>query len=204
MMNTDIPLILEDLSVDPFLQFEVWYHIHHQFKSPEPTVVALATADKSGRPSCRMVLLKSYDKNGFVFYTNFESRKGRELESNPFASLAFYFGEMARQIRVCGRVVQVSDAESDEYFSSRPFESRLSAIASKQSSEIQTREDLERKIIELREKYAGKEVPRPKNWGGFRIVPDEIEFWQGRLNRLHDRFLYKRENSAWSIKRLSP
>jgi len=166
--------------------------------------VALATADAEGRPSVRFVLLKGADARGFVFYTNIDSRKGRELLENPRAALAFHWFTTGDQVRVEGRVEQVSEQESDAYFATRPRGSQLGAWASRQSAPIAAREELEQRVAELERTYAGRDVPRPGFWGGFRIVPSVIEFWHDREDRLHDRMLYQRSSDGWTLTRLSP
>ncbi len=166
--------------------------------------MTLASASRDGRPSARMVLLKGIDA-GFVFYTNYEGRKARDLAENPWAALVFYWAELERQVRIEGRVEQVSQEESDAYFASRATESRLGAWASRQSQVIAGREVLERRLRELTAEYADREIPRPPFWGGYRIIPNSIEFWQGRPGRLHDRLRYRRlADGAWLIERLSP
>jgi pyridoxamine 5'-phosphate oxidase len=152
-----------------------------------------------------MVLLKDYDERGFVFYTNYESHKGQQLVNNPWGAIAFWWAELERQVRIEGRIEKVPPAESDAYFHSRPKDSQLGAWASNQSQVIDSREVLEQRLQQLKEEYENKEVPRPPHWGGFRVIPAEIEFWQGRPSRLHDRLLYRRcENGSWAIQRLSP
>ncbi|HEV2092491.1 MAG TPA: pyridoxamine 5'-phosphate oxidase, partial [Rubrobacter sp.] len=157
-----------------------------------------------GRPSARVVLLKGFDGRGFVFYTNYEGRKGRELEENPRAALLFYWGELERQVRVEGSVSRTSEEESDAYYASRPRGSRLGAWASEQSRAVEGREVLEDRIGDLEAEYEGREVPRPPFWGGYRVEPEVVEFWQGRENRLHDRIAYRREDGGWKIERLQP
>ena len=166
--------------------------------------MTLATATPDGKPSARVVLLKGFDEHGFVFYTNYEGRKARELELNPNCSLVFYWGELERQVRIEGRTVRVSDEESDAYFDSRPRGSRLGAWASEQSRPVESRAKLEECLKELEEEYEGREVPRPPFWGGYRVEPERMEFWQGRENRLHDRLLYTRSDEGWEITRLQP
>jgi len=171
---------------------------------PLPHAAALATADRTGRPSLRMVLLKGFDARGFVFYTNYRSRKGRELAKNARASLLFYWGTIERQVRIEGRVTRVPGRESDEYFATRPRGSQLTAWASSQSEVAADRSALERDFAAFARKYRGA-VPRPPYWGGYRLVPEAIEFWQGRADRLHDRLLYRRaRNGRWRIERLAP
>jgi pyridoxamine 5'-phosphate oxidase len=194
-----------DLDADPFGQFRAWFDQALAAGLPEANAMTLATATPDGRPSARTVLIKGVDARGFVFYTNYESRKGRELAANPYAALVFYWAELERQIRIEGRVEQVAPADSEAYFQSRPLGSRLSAAASRQSEVIAGRDQLERRVAELAAEGAGGEVPRPSHWGGYRVVPSAIEFWQGRPNRLHDRLRYRlAQDGAWVIERLSP
>jgi pyridoxamine 5'-phosphate oxidase len=194
-----------DVDADPFRQFAVWFDEARAASPIEPNAMALATVGANGRPSLRMVLLKGADERGFVFYTNYESRKGRELADTPWAALTFFWPEMERQVRIEGRVEPVSAEESDAYFHSRPVGSQLSASASRQSEVIAGREELEQRVAALSARYQDQEIPRPENWGGFRVIPDAIEFWQGRANRLHDRLRYRRLASGdWQIERLSP
>ncbi|MGZ3670262.1 MAG: pyridoxamine 5'-phosphate oxidase [Bdellovibrionota bacterium] len=194
-----------DLSPDPLEQFEAWLADAQAKSDLEfPHATALATAAKNGRPSVRMVLLKGVNKTGFSFFTNFESRKARELTESPFAALCFFWEPLGRQVRVEGRVERVSDADSDAYFRTRPRGSKLGAWASPQSREIESRKILEDAVQAAGEKYPG-EVPRPPHWGGFMLVPDRIEFWKNGEDRLHDRFEYSRDGSGpWTLKRLAP
>lgn len=194
-----------DVDTNPFRQFAAWFDEARAASSIEPNAMALATVGADGRPSLRMVLLKGADERGFVFYTNYESRKGRELADTPWAALTFFWPEMERQIRIEGRVEPVSAEESDAYFHSRPVGSQLSASASHQSEVIAGREELEQRVAALSAQYQDQEIPRPENWGGFRVIPDAIEFWQGRASRLHDRLGYRLLASGdWQIERLSP
>lgn len=194
-----------DLDPDPTRQFAQWMHQAIQANLIEPNAMTLATSTSDGQPSARMVLLKGYDERGFVFYTNYESRKGRELAANPRAALVLFWVELERQVRIEGRIERVTAEESDHYFASRPEGSRLGAIVSAQSQIIPSRDVLERRLHELETEYQEKDIPRPAHWGGFRVVPDVIEFWQGRPNRLHDRLRYRRTTSnTWTIERLSP
>ena len=189
---------------DPIAQFAGWYERALVAIKPLPHAAALATATRAGRPSVRMVLLKGYDARGFVFYTNYRSRKGRELARNARASLVFYWGDLQRQVRVDGRVTRVAARESDEYFATRPRGSQLSAWASAQSTKVASRAALERRLASFARRYPGA-VPRPPHWGGYRLAPDAIEFWQGRDNRLHDRIVYRRgPRGRWTIERLAP
>ena len=194
-----------DAKGNPFEQFKIWFDQALAAKLPEPNAMTIATATLDGKPSARMVLLKDYDERGFVFYTNYNSHKGKQLEENPWGAIVFWWAELERQVRVEGRVEKVSDAESQEYFHSRPIGSQLGAWVSEQSQVIESREVLEQRLQQLKEKYENQEVPRPPHWGGFRVIPDAIEFWQGRPSRLHDRLLYRRgEDGSWTIQRLAP
>jgi pyridoxamine 5'-phosphate oxidase len=195
----------QDLDADPIRQFEAWFEAARAAIPFEPNAMALATVGDDGRPSLRMVLLKGVDARGFVFYTNYESRKGQELATTPWAALTFFWPEMERQVRVEGSVERVSAEESDAYFHSRPVGSQLSASTSHQSEIIGGREELEQRVAELSAQYQDQEIPRPDTWGGYRVVPDTIEFWQGRVNRLHDRLRYRLlADGSWEIARLSP
>lgn len=195
----------KNMENDPLLQFEKWFEDAVKNNISEPNIMHLSTSDKEGKPSGRIVLLKGFDDKGFVFYTNYESRKGIELKNNNFASLTFLWHELYRQVRIEGIVHPVSPKESDDYFSSRPRGSQISAVASAQSHVLSDRDELEKAVKELEHKYKGKPVPRPENWGGYCLSPLQIEFWQGRVNRLHDRILYILENNnTWKIQRLYP
>jgi pyridoxamine 5'-phosphate oxidase len=186
-------------------RFQEWFDQAVASGSPEPNAMTLATTTRDGRPSARMVLLKGVDEQGFVFYTNYDSRKGRELKENARAALVFFWPQLGRQIRVTGEVAKVTAAESDAYFFSRPLGSRFSAAVSDQSSVIESREVLEKKLADLKAQYREQGPPRPKHWGGFRVQPDEIEFWEQGEFRLHDRFLYRRSRGGdWTRERLSP
>ncbi len=193
------------MNTDPFVQFETWFEEAKISELVLPEAAALATATSDGRPSARMVLVKQYDRNGFVFFTNRESRKADELEENPRAALLYHWKSLRRQVRIEGRVETVSDAVSKAYFDSRPRGSRLSAWASPQSEEISDREFLERRVAELSRQYPGDEVPLPRFWGGYRVIPDQFEFWVNRADRLHDRFLYVRQDhGVWTRALLAP
>lgn len=188
---------------NPFEQFRIWFEDAIGSKILDPNAFALSTSTIDGKPSSRMLLLKSFDENGFVFFTNYDSRKGQELASNPFASLLFYWDINERQIRIEGKIVKISAEESDAYFQTRPYTSRLGAWASKQSSQLKSRYSLIKDVVKLTAKYT-KTVPLPPYWGGYRMIPDRFEFWQGRPSRLHDRILYTKENENWNVIRLYP
>jgi pyridoxamine 5'-phosphate oxidase len=196
------PLSEHESDADPFAQFTRWFEQVRTLEA-DPTAMVVATADHDGRPSSRMCLLKGVDERGFVFYTNYRSRKGRDIGQTRFASLLFYWISLERQIRIDGGVNAVSDAESDAYFGSRPLESRWSAVASPQSEVVDSREDLEARVAAVRAQY-GEQVPRPAWWGGYRVVPTMFEFWQGRPNRLHDRLRYAKRGDGWVRERLAP
>lgn len=195
----------KELARDPFRQFEKWFQEAEAAKIPEPNAMVLTTATRDGRPSARTILLKGLDGRGFVFYSNYESRKGRELEGNPRATLLFPWLALERQVIIEGAVAKVAREESEAYFHSRPRLSQLSAWVSQQSSVISGRNLLEESLRTLEKKYAGQEVPLPPHWGGWRLAPETVEFWQGRRSRLHDRLRYRREkDGAWSVERLAP
>jgi pyridoxamine 5'-phosphate oxidase len=188
---------------NPLDQFRFWFAEAGRVVERDPNAMTLATVGADGRPSARIVLLRGYGEDGFVFFTNYDSRKGAELEANPHASLLLFWAVLERQIRIEGTVSKVSAEESDAYYSLRPVGNRLGAWASPQSREISSRESLVRRVLEFEERF-GSAPPRPDNWGGYRLHPDAIEFWQGRSDRLHDRLLYRRQGADWTRVRLAP
>jgi pyridoxamine 5'-phosphate oxidase len=201
------PAELTESEVDPnpFKQFQIWFEQAVAAGSKLPNAMTLATATLSGVPSARMVLLKGFDERGFVFYTNYESQKGLELEENPVAALNFYWAALDRQVRITGHTTKTTREESEEYFHTRPPDSQLGAWVSRQSQVIGSREALEEKMRQLMADYDGKQIPLPPYWGGYRLSPISIEFWQNRASRLHDRLRYTRlDNGNWLIERLSP
>ena len=193
-----------DLSDNPFTQFSGWFGLAMTEAIGEPNAMTLASADREGNPSARTVLLKGYDERGFCFYTNYGSRKGRELDSNPRAALVFHWHNLERQVLIQGNVERVSRDETLAYFQSRPRGSQLGAVVSAQSDIIPNREFLETRLADLEQEWEGRDISLPENWGGFRVIPVRFEFWQGRQNRLHDRFQYTRLERNWQIDRLSP
>ena len=198
-------LDVNDLAASPFLQFDQWFSEALAAAIKEPNAMVVATATPDGLPSARVVLLKGVDKKGFIFYTNYDSHKGQELQVNPQAALVFNWLDLERQIRIVGTVEKVTADLSETYFHSRPRGSQIGAIASPQSSVIADRGILEKNATDLNEKYKDIDIPRPENWGGFRVVPRQIEFWQGRSSRLHDRMRYTQQpNGDWKIERLAP
>jgi pyridoxamine 5'-phosphate oxidase len=198
------PLHEDSLDPDPIAQFRKWFDEARTSGIPEPNAMTLGTADQNGRVSCRTVLLKGYDDRGFVFFTNYGSRKARQIAENPHAALLFPWVALARQIEIAGPVEKISAAESLAYFLSRPVGSRLGAWVSDQSQVISSRNVLLTKYEELKKQFADGEIPKPDFWGGYRVIPETIEFWQGGGDRLHDRFLYAKKNRTWSHVRLSP
>lgn len=193
----------DDLDPDPLRQFQRWYAEAHE-NEREPDAMALATAGEDGMPSVRFVLLKAADESGFVFYTNWRSRKARQLEANPHAALAFRWVLLERQVRVAGAVTKLDTASSDAYFATRPRAAQLGAWASAQSEPVASRADLDEHLEVVTARFAGRDVPRPPWWGGYRVVPEEFEFWVSHPDRLHDRFQYLKEGEGWLIRRLNP
>lgn len=199
------PLDQDTIAADPFAQFARWLDEVLELEIPLGNAMTLATADAAGQPSARVVLLKEVDERGFVFFSNYNSRKGRELEDNPRAALLFWWPTLQRQVRVEGSVERIDTGESDAYFNTRPRPSNLSAMASPQSQVISDREWLEQRVAELSTYWADKELVRPEGWGGYRLVPGRFEFWQGRADRLHDRMCYSAgQDGRWSMDRLAP
>lgn len=198
-------LLETDLAADPIAQFHCWFDQAVQAELLEPNAMTLATVTPEGRPDARIVLLKNFDERGFVFFTNYDSRKGQELTQTPWAALVFWWGELERQVRIEGQVSQISADESDAYFHSRPLGSQLGAWASPQSQVICDRTVLEQQLQTVTDQYQEQPIPRPPHWGGFRVSPQRLEFWQGRSNRLHDRLCYLRQpDGGWEIARLAP
>jgi len=189
---------------NPFVQFAAWMTEALEAELPEPSAMTLATVDADGRPSARIVLLKGFDDDGFTFFTNYESRKGRELSANPNCALHFFWSGLERQVHIEGQAERLSREESEAYFRTRPEESRIGAWASKQSTMLSSREELEERFQELLAEFKGKDIPLPPTWGGFRVAPVRFEFWQGRPSRLHDRIRYTLTADNWTLERLSP
>lgn len=197
-------LLEKNMDSNPIKQFSVWFEEVINSNIMDPNAMTLATSDKSGFASARVVLLKDIDEKGFVFFTNYESRKGKEIAETKKGTLLFFWNILERQVRIEGKIKKIPKQESEAYFHTRPFESQVGGLASNQSQVIKSREDLEKKYLELLDQYKGKEVPMPKTWGGYILEPSKIEFWQGRPNRLHDRIRYSKKNKAWKMERLSP
>jgi pyridoxamine 5'-phosphate oxidase len=197
-------LIEETVNKNPFTQFILWYDEALNSGIPDANAMILATASQIGLPSVRTVLLKGYNEKGFVFYTNYESDKAKDLTENPYAALLFLWKELARQIRISGRVEKTTPEESEAYFRTRPAGHQISAWASEQSKTIPNRDYLVKEFNRIQKQFDWKEIPLPPNWGGYRVIPTEFEFWQGRENRLHDRICYTKKGKAWQISRLSP
>lgn len=197
-------LTMKHAADDPIAQFQQWFDEALEAELDEPNAMTLATATPEGRPSARIVLLKGVDERGFAFYTNYRSRKGRELDQNPYAALTFLWKPLERQVRIEGRVERMADEESDAYFQRRPRGSQLGAWASPQSRVVSSREALQERLDAAQAEYDGADVPRPPHWGGFRLLHERVEFWQGRPNRLHDRIRYRRAASGWARERLAP
>jgi len=193
-----------DVAADPFEQFARWFAAARASQVPEPNAMSLCTVDAHGRPSARIVLLKEVDARGFVFYTNHDSRKGREIAAHPAAALLFFWPELERQVRIEGDIEVVDAATADAYFRSRPRASRIGAWASPQSQALPDRASLEQRFADADRRFAGDDVPRPPQWGGYRVVPVAFEFWQGRPSRLHDRIAYSQETPGWRTRRLAP
>jgi pyridoxamine 5'-phosphate oxidase len=202
--HVDRRLDVDDLDPNPFVQFDRWMQDALNAELTLPNAMTLATATKDGRPSARTVLLKGFDEHGFVFFSNYESRKASELADNPYAALVFLWLALDRQVCVTGRVERLKRSDSENYFATRPWRSRLGAWASPQSRVLVDRDELDRKVAGAEEKFGGQEIPLPPFWGGFVLTPDAIEFWQARPDRLHDRLRYRRDNSDWVIERLAP
>lgn len=199
------PLEVADMAADPFKQFEIWFSQLLQAKVLDPYAFTLATADAHGRPSARLLYMRDITDQGLSCFTNYNSSKGHDLEANPQFSANFYWQELSRQVRFGGRVQKLPDAVSDDYFASRPRESRIGAWASDQSEEIPDRSYLESRVRELTASFEGKDIPRPPHWGGYLLIPDTVEFWQGRQSRLHDRMVYKKlSTGSWTLNRLAP
>jgi len=202
---TGFALDREDLNEDPVVQFEDWFRYACETVPMDPNAFSISTVDGRNRPSSRTVLLKYFDERGFVFFTNFESKKAEHIEANPNVALLFFWSEAARQVKIRGTAEKIPTSETLKYFVSRPRGSQIGAWVSTQSSVISSRSLLENKFQEIKNKFRNKEVPLPSFWGGYRVVPDEVEFWQGRRNRLHDRFQYtKQDDGRWEIERLAP
>lgn len=198
-------LTFEETDASPFKQFQSWFEAAQRSEVREPNAMTLATVNAEGRPKARIVLLKQVDDTGFVFFTNYDSQKGKDISANPFASLVFFWDAQQRQVRIEGRVEKIAATESEAYFQSRPKGSQIGATASPQSEVIPNRKVLKEKVADLEKQYGDQEtLPLPLNWGGYRLIPDQIEFWQGRSSRLHDRIRYRLEGGNWLRERLAP
>jgi pyridoxamine 5'-phosphate oxidase len=197
-------LLEKDVDADPIKQFQQWWNEAMMSDIEEPNAMTLATSNKNGKPSARIVLLKGLSNDGFVFFTNYASRKGNELKENPYASLLFFWKELERQVRIEGSVSKTDEQKSDEYFLSRPSLSKIGAWGSAQSKVIGSREDLEKNVLKYEQQFGNGEIPRPAYWGGYIVKPTLIEFWQGRPSRLHDRLQYTLTNDKWVLERLAP
>tara|TARA_B110000438_G_C15765138_1_gene629203 strand:+ start:177 stop:815 length:639 start_codon:yes stop_codon:yes gene_type:complete len=193
-----------DLLESPTEMFRDWFEKVENLDNIEVNAMTLATSSKIGEPSSRIVLLKGYDEKGFVFYTNYNSEKGKQIEQNPYGSLTFHWNQLERQIRIRGKIRKISRAQSEKYFNSRPRLSQVSVLASKQSDVLTNRMELEERFIEIEKKYEGKEIPCPDYWGGYCLEHRKVEFWQGRRDRMHDRFAYTKHGTTWQTERLSP
>ena len=202
--HADAGIDIDDLDENPLVEFKRWMQQAIDAGLPLPNAMTIATVDGEGRPSARVTLLKGVDERGFVFFSNYESRKGRELAGNPHAAVVFYWSPLGRQVRVEGEVERTTEAESFDYFKSRSRGSRIGAWASPQSRVIASRAELDAMVVEIERRFPGEDVPLPPHWGGFRLIPERIEFWKGRPNRLHDRILYSRDNGGWKRERLAP
>ncbi len=193
-----------DISPNPFMQFDLWFREAMEAKCNDSNAMTLATSTFEGKPSARVVLLKIYDEKGFAFFTNYNSRKSKQILQNPYGAAVFFWPELERQVRIEGKIVKSTDSESDQYFRTRPEGSKIGAWASPQSQVIPNRRYLEQLQADFKEEFNGRTVKRPPNWGGYRLVPTLFEFWQGRLNRLHDRIQYSLNNNQWIAERLAP
>jgi pyridoxamine 5'-phosphate oxidase len=201
----EAPLNEDSILKNPIMQFKKWFDEAVKAQLPEPNAMTLATANVDFKPSARIVLLKGIENGSFIFFTNYESRKGKELLWNPYATLLFFWNELHRQVRIEGRVKKIPPIESDKYFHSRPHGSQLGAVISPQSRVIEGRNFLEEKLAQAEKEFSGKEIPRPEHWGGYEVIPQTIEFWQGRSNRLHDRILFTlTDKEKWKLERLAP
>ena len=204
MTNPERELLESQVAPDPLDQFRIWYQEFVNSQPLEPTAVVLATASGQGRPAARVVLMKSFDSNGFTFFTNYEGQKSKQIKENPWGELLFFWQAQMRQVRISGTLGFVSSQESDDYFASRPYESQIGAWASEQSREISGRDYLDARVEQFRKTYPPGSVPRPPHWGGFRLKPQRFEFWQGRTARLHDRLVFSQVEGMWELSRLAP